>query len=970
MNYNNLLKFKLQKNSKIPLNKGWTNPANLSTDIDMKYGYNVGVATGRVNNLIVLDIDIKDEGEQEFNKYISQYGDIDTLKILTPSGGYHYYFKYATDNKDDQYLIDNCLLTKCKYRGKGIDIRSNGGYVVAPPSTINNIEYKLVSNTTDIINMPANLIHFLLESDTKPPEIIKEQKAKSNETINTTIQNDIKYIVDDKILFNMLNKLNSKYLNNFNDWTIITTCLKSCNKFFVWDEWCKKSLKYNYNNNVELWNKNKGSIDINYIVSILNNAGYTDIKMFDKYKIYTPITQTIKCKTKTFNNRYVLDKEENKNNFTYADFINNNTIIIESDTATGKTSGIIKHFMKYQDELKNKKFLSITSKISLAQQHIQSFHKETNNKYILASYDDKTINFDKNNYIVCCINSILKFQYLTDEEIKDMIIFIDEVSLFTQDLTHNDTLMKILKPVFVLLMRLIKLCHKVIVCQASINDNVFNLLKDRPEDSKIYIKNEYKNYKGIDAHIIKDENIYYESLKQKIKNNEPFFIGGDSKAEIDKYYHLLLNEALPEQKDKFILITSETKFKINNASEQFKDKFIFYSPSIIYGVDFNIDDVQDVFLLLKGNTISPSESFQQITRTRKIKNVYIYSASKEHEPRYNTINDVKEYYGEMASLNYKFNDMCICLDEQDKYKVVENSFYNMYVYNEYVADIMATNKLLHLKDILINRGFNIIEPEEQQIVLDNNIVEMAKELKEEYNTRMFDEYINILFNNEMDEIDKKYIKIIDNIATLKLPNDKDILIEYKDLIIDSNKIKEHYDILRILKHELYIKHKIVDIESASFKCKTYNSVYHKIALIRNIEQSFNIINYDVSHLNNKTSIQFDDSLYKLIKGAFRTSKSKPTTNIDLLKLYIGLVKSITHNEIITTEYKTKARKEKDFLLNNELLLYHLKLDKYQNKKALNYDKDILKHINYIFEEDYIYNSNITIFNDGDLFDIE
>ena len=252
-----------------------------------------------------------------------------------------------------------------------------------------------------------------------------------------------------------------------------------------------------------------------------------------------------------------------------------------------------------------------------------------------------------------------------------MIIFIDEVSLFTQDLTHNDTLMKILKPVFVLLMRLIKLCHKVIVCQASINDNVFNLLKDRPEDSKIYIKNEYKNYKGIDAHIIKDENIYYESLKQKIKNNEPFFIGGDSKAEIDKYYHLLLNEALPEQKDKFILITSETKFKINNVSEQFKDKFIFYSPSIIYGVDFNIDDVQDVFLLLKGNTISPSESFQQITRTRKIKNVYIYSASKEHEPRYNTINDVKEYYGEMASLNYKFNDMCICLDEQDKYKVVE-----------------------------------------------------------------------------------------------------------------------------------------------------------------------------------------------------------------------------------------------------------------------------------------------------------
>ena len=130
--------------------------------------------------------------------------------------------------------------------------------------------------------------------------------------------------------------------------------------------------------------------------------------------------------------------------------------------------------MKYQDELKNKKFLSLVSKISLAQQHKQSFEKETDNKYILESYEDKNINFNNTNYMVCCINSILKLQYLTDEEIKDMIIFIDEVSLFTQDLTHNDTLMKILKPVFVLLMRLIKLCHKVIVCQASINDNVFN----------------------------------------------------------------------------------------------------------------------------------------------------------------------------------------------------------------------------------------------------------------------------------------------------------------------------------------------------------------------------------------------------------------------------------------------------------------------------------------------------------------
>ena len=207
----------------------------------------------------------------------------------------------------------------------------------------------------------------------------------------------------------------------------------------------------------------------------------------------------------------------------------------------------------------------------------------------------------------------------------------------------------------------------------------------------------------------------------------------------------------------------------------------------------------------------------------------------------------------MSQLNIKFNDMCICLDEQDKYKIIENSFYNMFIYNEYVADIMSTNKLLHLKDILINRGFNIIENEEQQVILDKNINDVAKELKIEFRNKLFDDYINILFNNDDNiEIDIKYITIQDNITALKLPNEKDILLEYREIIISDNfKIKEHFDILRILKNIIFINSKIVDIEAASFKCKTFNSIYHKNNSIRNIEQTYNIINFDVSHLNNK-----------------------------------------------------------------------------------------------------------------------
>jgi hypothetical protein len=47
--------------------------------------------TGKINNIIVLDVDEKDEGIEEFNKYIIEYGEPQTITQKTPSGGYHYF---------------------------------------------------------------------------------------------------------------------------------------------------------------------------------------------------------------------------------------------------------------------------------------------------------------------------------------------------------------------------------------------------------------------------------------------------------------------------------------------------------------------------------------------------------------------------------------------------------------------------------------------------------------------------------------------------------------------------------------------------------------------------------------------------------------------------------------------------------------------------------------------------------------
>ena len=138
----------------------WQREENQSKLIDTTL-YNVGIPTGNNNNLIVLDIDFKNGGINEFNKYIEQYSEPQTLKISTPNGGFHYLILFNSSNDNDNFLIKNYLKNKSGYRNSGIDIRSEGGYIVAPLSIIDNKNYEVINDKT-ILEMPSTLISWLL----------------------------------------------------------------------------------------------------------------------------------------------------------------------------------------------------------------------------------------------------------------------------------------------------------------------------------------------------------------------------------------------------------------------------------------------------------------------------------------------------------------------------------------------------------------------------------------------------------------------------------------------------------------------------------------------------------------------------------------------------------------------------------------------------------------------------------------
>ena len=85
---------------------------------------NIGIVTGEISNLVVLDIDPKHGGDVSRERLERQFGPLPaTVEAVTGGAGCHLYFTHPGG------LIRNRIGL-----AQGIDLRGDGGYIVAPPS--------------------------------------------------------------------------------------------------------------------------------------------------------------------------------------------------------------------------------------------------------------------------------------------------------------------------------------------------------------------------------------------------------------------------------------------------------------------------------------------------------------------------------------------------------------------------------------------------------------------------------------------------------------------------------------------------------------------------------------------------------------------------------------------------------------------------------------------------------------------
>lgn len=154
----------VQANSKIPATKHGVKDATadlalIEAQQRARPDLNIAMATGEI---VVIDVDVKNgaKGLESLAALERDHGPLSgTLRVSTPTGGWHYWFHtpQAVGNRTGLR--------------PGIDIRGQVGYVLLPGSTLEGVPYTFDNPRTPIKPLPAALLAEITAPKQKAPPI-------------------------------------------------------------------------------------------------------------------------------------------------------------------------------------------------------------------------------------------------------------------------------------------------------------------------------------------------------------------------------------------------------------------------------------------------------------------------------------------------------------------------------------------------------------------------------------------------------------------------------------------------------------------------------------------------------------------------------------------------------------------------------------------------------------------------------
>lgn len=137
--------FPLQQGGKLPMVKGFsevatTDPVSIVQTWAHNPNWNVGIATGSTNGIVVVDLDTA-----EAIAWWDSLGIPGGLRVRTPSGGLHIYYAIEPDVE---------IQTNRSKLHPGVDIRAEGGLVVAPGSRTFKGVYQVIDQPFTLSAIP------------------------------------------------------------------------------------------------------------------------------------------------------------------------------------------------------------------------------------------------------------------------------------------------------------------------------------------------------------------------------------------------------------------------------------------------------------------------------------------------------------------------------------------------------------------------------------------------------------------------------------------------------------------------------------------------------------------------------------------------------------------------------------------------------------------------------------------------
>ncbi len=226
---------------------------------------NIAIATGeKSGRLMVIDLDSKPkegiDGEETWRELYREYPD--TVEVLTGGGGRHIYFTYP-DNTN--------LKSGINILGPGIDIRAEGGYVIAPPSlhiSGQRYEWEASSDPLDGITVaPA------------PIWALNGQVATVKNDIDIDASVELLSAAKVQELRSALAFINS---DQRDIWLKVGMALKSTRAgqqaYGIWTEWSMQSEKFDPRDQQRTWKSldPNGSVSLSTIYWLAKKNGWVE----------------------------------------------------------------------------------------------------------------------------------------------------------------------------------------------------------------------------------------------------------------------------------------------------------------------------------------------------------------------------------------------------------------------------------------------------------------------------------------------------------------------------------------------------------------------------------------------------------------------------------------------------------------------------------------------------------------------